>query len=206
MLLAVVQFAAEADGIEKVAMSATVLTPIKNDVHGLKRGTKFIFLPRYSTNVSLIGPRIPGAPVVFPRRRARFARNICSFIFLLEKLLQPIGVPIRTRNIHNLGVAPDLESAKLSYICCMRIFICAMPMDDILNPAKASVLTQRETQCVQALAHGLSNSEIAKELHIALPTVAMHLSNARHKLGAKTREHAVALAIADGLVAPPSQD
>lgn len=81
-----------------------------------------------------------------------------------------------------------------------------MPMDDILNPAKASVLTQRETQCVQALAHGLSNSEIAKELHIALPTVAMHLSNARHKLGAKTREHAVALAIADGLVAPPSQD
>ena len=39
-----------------------------------------------------------------------------------------------------------------------------------------------------------------RSLGIAVPTVAMHLANARRKLGAVTREQAVALAVAKGLV------
>jgi DNA-binding CsgD family transcriptional regulator len=49
------------------------------------------------------------------------------------------------------------------------------------------------------LAHGQSNSEIAGSLGIRLPTVALHLASARRKLGAITREHAIALAITRGL-------
>jgi DNA-binding NarL/FixJ family response regulator len=63
-----------------------------------------------------------------------------------------------------------------------------------------SPLTQREVQCLELLACGLSNNDIAKELQISLPTVALHLCNARRKLGAKTREQAVALAVKRGLV------
>lgn len=61
-------------------------------------------------------------------------------------------------------------------------------------------LTPRELQCIEALASGLSNGDIAKELQISLATVALHLGNARRKLGAKTREQAVALAVKRGFV------
>jgi DNA-binding CsgD family transcriptional regulator len=64
------------------------------------------------------------------------------------------------------------------------------------NPA----LTSREVQCLEGLARGLSNNEIAKHLQISGPTVALHLSNARKKLSAKTREQAIALAVARHLI------
>ena len=61
-------------------------------------------------------------------------------------------------------------------------------------------LTQRELQCMEGLASGRSNSDIAKQLQISLATVALHLGNACRKLGAKTREQAVALAVKQGFV------
>lgn len=64
------------------------------------------------------------------------------------------------------------------------------------NPA----LTSREVQCLEGLARGLSNNEIAKHLQISGPTVALHLSNARKKLSAKTREQAIAIAVARSLI------
>lgn len=63
-------------------------------------------------------------------------------------------------------------------------------------------LSQREAQCLEGLARGLSNSDIAKHLNISVATVALHLGNARRKLGAKTREQAVALAVEQGFVSP----
>jgi DNA-binding CsgD family transcriptional regulator len=62
------------------------------------------------------------------------------------------------------------------------------------------ILTKRELQCLEGLALGLSNSDIAKRLEIALPTVALHLSNARRKLEAKTREQAVAIAVSRKII------
>jgi regulatory LuxR family protein len=53
---------------------------------------------------------------------------------------------------------------------------------------------------LEGLALGLDNSGIAHDLHIARPTVALHLVNARKKLGALTREQAVARAVALGLI------
>jgi DNA-binding CsgD family transcriptional regulator len=63
-----------------------------------------------------------------------------------------------------------------------------------------AILTNREVQCLEWLARGLSNSEIAKQLQISGPTVALHLSNARKKLSAKTREQAIAIAVAHNLI------
>jgi DNA-binding CsgD family transcriptional regulator len=62
------------------------------------------------------------------------------------------------------------------------------------------ILTKRELQCLEGLALGLSNSDIAKRLEIALPTVALHLSNARRKLDAKTREQAIAIAVSRKII------
>lgn len=61
-------------------------------------------------------------------------------------------------------------------------------------------LSPRELQCLSLLANGLSNDGIAKEVGIRPPTVAMHLANARAKLKAVTREHAVAIAVSKGLI------
>ena len=52
------------------------------------------------------------------------------------------------------------------------------------------------------LARGLTNAGIASHMHVALPTVAMHLVNARKKLGAHTREQAVAQAVKRKLIEP----
>ena len=61
-------------------------------------------------------------------------------------------------------------------------------------------LTAREMECLTGLADGLNSEGIAKRLNIAVPTVAMHLSNARRKLGAHTREQAVAVALRRGVI------
>jgi len=61
-------------------------------------------------------------------------------------------------------------------------------------------LSPREVQCLRGLACGLDNAGIARALSISLPTVALHLSNARKKLQALTREQAVARAVGFGLI------
>lgn len=63
-------------------------------------------------------------------------------------------------------------------------------------------LTARETQCLELLARGLRYGAIAERLSIAPVTVEKHLSSARQRLGATTREHAVALAVREGIISP----
>jgi len=69
-----------------------------------------------------------------------------------------------------------------------------------VDPHRA--LSRRESQCLEGLARGLDNAAISRELKISMPTVALHLINARKKLGAVTREQAVALAVERGLIRP----
>lgn len=61
-------------------------------------------------------------------------------------------------------------------------------------------LSKRELETLCLLAKGLSNRQIAERLGISLPTVAMHLQGARRKLGATTREHAVAIGVTLGKI------
>jgi len=59
-------------------------------------------------------------------------------------------------------------------------------------------LSTREIDALSFLASGLRNDAIAWKMSIAEVTVRMHLASARRKLGAATREEAVALAIRSG--------
>jgi len=65
-----------------------------------------------------------------------------------------------------------------------------------------NILTPRERECLEWLAQGLTNAGIASKLGVAVPTVAMHLASARRRLGAQTREEAVATAVGLGLIKP----
>lgn len=71
------------------------------------------------------------------------------------------------------------------------------------DDAKALGLTDREIAILQALARGLSNAEIAKELWITQQTVKFHLTNIYRKLGAKNRTQATRMAHQRGLVDSP---
>ena len=61
-----------------------------------------------------------------------------------------------------------------------------------------SVLSPREREALQWLAAGLQTARIAERMGLAVPTVEKHLAGARARLGARTREQALALALTRG--------
>jgi DNA-binding NarL/FixJ family response regulator len=69
-----------------------------------------------------------------------------------------------------------------------------------LKPAVYPKLTVRERDCLDGIANGLRLEATAQKLGMCLATVKTHLSNARWKLEAETTTHAVARAVALGLI------
>ena len=65
----------------------------------------------------------------------------------------------------------------------------------------SGVLTQREAQVLELLAEGLNNREIGDGLYLSEETVKSHVKTLLEKLHARSRAHAVALAIRGGLIA-----
>lgn len=61
-------------------------------------------------------------------------------------------------------------------------------------------LSPREKDVLRLLAAGRMNARIAEDLGVAEVTVRMHLRSARAKLGAATREQALAIALTRGLL------
>jgi len=74
------------------------------------------------------------------------------------------------------------------------------------DAVKAAGLTERETTILKALARGLSNEAIGKELWVAEQTVKFHLTNIYRKLDVKNRTEAARYAYEHGLIDSPQGD
>lgn len=63
-------------------------------------------------------------------------------------------------------------------------------------------VSRREREVLALLARGHDGPQIAEQLVLSPATVRTHVNNAMRKLGARTRAHAIALAIRGGVVDP----
>lgn len=63
-------------------------------------------------------------------------------------------------------------------------------------------LSRREIECLEWVARGLQDDRIAARLNISRSTVRLHISTARRKLKARTREQALVRAVLLKLIAP----
>ena len=74
------------------------------------------------------------------------------------------------------------------------------------DAVKAAGLTERETTILKALARGLSNEAIGKELWVAEQTVKFHLTNIYRKLEVSNRTEAARYAYEHGLAQSPARE
>ena len=65
----------------------------------------------------------------------------------------------------------------------------------ILPDTRQVTLTSREKEVLHYLALGVRPDRIAFEMNLSLATIHMHIQKAKKRLKARTREHAVAMAI-----------
>ncbi|MEX5261793.1 response regulator [Kocuria sp. CPCC 205263] len=70
------------------------------------------------------------------------------------------------------------------------------------SPERLQQLTRREREVLVAVAHGLTNSEIARRLFLSEATVKTHVHRIFLKLGVSERAQAVTAAFKSGLVKP----
>jgi DNA-binding NarL/FixJ family response regulator len=70
--------------------------------------------------------------------------------------------------------------------------------------ARTGQLSDREREVLTLLADGSTGGEVAERLVLSPETVRTHVRNAMEKLGARTRAHAVVLAIARGEIPAPN--
>jgi DNA-binding NarL/FixJ family response regulator len=135
---------------------------------------------------------------------------------LLEK--EPdIAVLIFTAYSERSLLARGLESGAKGYILkeaphetLVRAIEKVAAGDSFIDPAlmpaflsgkdREDMLTAREREILQLLAHGMSNADVAQRLFISQETVKSHVRHILAKLEADTRTHAVAIALRDAII------
>jgi DNA-binding CsgD family transcriptional regulator len=81
-----------------------------------------------------------------------------------------------------------------------EMFVSSIIDKSIPPMSQGAPLSPREKECVSLAAHGLKGYDIANELGIAPRTVQFHFDSIRSKLGATTRQEAVAKAVQADIV------
>ena len=105
--------------------------------------------------------------------------------------------------VHGVRIAAGGESLLAPSVTRRLIEEFARQRSQVHVPSKAmDSLTDRERDVLKLLARGLSNTEIATELHVGEATVKTHVAHVLDKLDLRDRVQAVILAYEVGLIKP----
>ena len=105
--------------------------------------------------------------------------------------------------VHGVRIAAGGESLLAPSVTRRLIEEFARQRSEVHVPSKAmDSLTDRERDVLKLLARGLSNPEIAAELHVGEATVKTHVAHVLDKLDLRDRVQAVILAYEVGLIKP----
>lgn len=88
------------------------------------------------------------------------------------------------------------------YVLAVALSHTGTRRDSRARPRCGRALSAREREVVRLVAAGMEGPEIADELQISHNTVRTHVAHAMTKLGARSRAHLVAKALAEGHLAP----
>lgn len=109
-------------------------------------------------------------------------------------LLKDAGPQLLVEAVHAAARGDALVSPSIT-VRLLRHFSKTQPRE---VPQPLEPLTEREEEVLEAVARGLTNTEIADELFISLPTVKTHISHLMTKVGARNRVELAAWAWATG--------
>ena len=105
--------------------------------------------------------------------------------------------------VHGVRIAAGGESLLAPSVTRRLIEEFARQRSPVQASSKAmDSLTDREREVLKLLARGLSNLEIASELHVGEATVKTHVAHVLDKLELRDRVQAVILAYEVGLIKP----
>jgi DNA-binding CsgD family transcriptional regulator len=65
---------------------------------------------------------------------------------------------------------------------------------------RSGPLSDREREVLEQIARGHSIEDISADLYLSPHTVRTHIKNILRKMGARTRAHAVAMAMSEGII------
>ena len=102
--------------------------------------------------------------------------------------------------IHTIAAGDSLLSPSVTSRVMERM--AGQPQPDAARDARLEELTPRETQVLELVARGRSNTEIAADLVIEESTVKTHVKRILAKLGARDRVQAVIFAYESGMTRP----
>jgi DNA-binding CsgD family transcriptional regulator len=70
----------------------------------------------------------------------------------------------------------------------------------VRTPRRSDTLSEREIAVLDEIAQGTPTEEVARKLHVSPHTVRTHIKNILRKLDARTRAHAVAIALSEDAI------
>ena len=113
-------------------------------------------------------------------------------------LIRPDGTTVDCCYSASANIAPGVH---LSILVPSEHADEELDLLDVEGAETTPQLTNREREVLTLLALGDGNKVIAEKLHLSPETVRAHTRSARLRLGAKSRSHAIALALKSGQLA-----
>jgi NarL family two-component system response regulator LiaR len=192
LMLAALRQALEADGgFEVVAEAAS--------------GEKVLpLVGRTTPDVVLLDLRMPGMDGLACLDRI-VARHPQTKVVMMSSITDPERIQATFKHgacgyIVKTIDAADLPSAIRQAVDGTAYHALGLPALNEESAANAAGLTDRELTIIKAVARGLSNQAIGRELWVTEQTVKFHLTNVYRKLAVANRTEAARWAFAHGLV------